>query len=297
MTGWYLRDQRVEPRLAAGLPGKSLQDSANASAKMVRELPSEFQRSLQQFRRLLGSERYEQAFERLLDISYFPVGPVEQDEFRRQLAEFVDIYTRALIAINQFEEVDAFYERLTLSLPQYAEYQLRLGKLRIQMGNDAAALSPLAQISNHERYGAEARELINQVERNAAADIFFESLPLSGGDGQFIVEAMIDGHYPVKLLVDTGAAMTAIDAGVLQMAGYSLDAERQYFVTANGVVSAPVVTVGSVSLGLAKLSQLSVGALPLSMPGDVVGLLGMNFLRHYDFRIDQDNRLLILDKR
>ncbi|MFT4677848.1 MAG: clan AA aspartic protease (TIGR02281 family) [Patiriisocius sp.] len=297
VTGWYLRDQRVEPRLAADLPGKSQQDSAEASAKMVRERPSEFQRSLQQFRRLLGSERYEQAFERLLDISYFPVGPVEQDEFRRQLAEFVDIYTRALIAINQFEEVDAFYERLTLSLPQYAEYQLRLGKLRIQMGNGDAALAPLAQISNHERYGAEARELINQVERNAAADIFFESLPLSGGDGQFIVEAMIDGHYPVKLLVDTGAAMTAIDAGVLQMAGYSLDAERQYFVTANGVVSAPVVTVGSVSLGLAKLSQLSVGALPLSMPGGVVGLLGMNFLRHYDFRIDQDNRLLILDKR
>jgi hypothetical protein len=33
------------------------------------------------------------------------------------------------------------------------------------------------------------------------------------------------------------------------------------------------------------------------MPGGVVGLLGMNFLRHYDFRIDQNNRTLILDKR
>lgn len=296
-VGWYLRDQQVEPLPAIVLPGQLYQDTINPPRSAVGELPSEFQRSLQQVRRLLESERYEQAFERLLDISYFPIGPVEQDEFRRQLAEFVDTYTRALIAINQFREVDAFYERLTLSLPQYAEYQLQLGKLRIQMGNGDAALSPLAQISNHERYGAEARELINQVEQNVAAEIFLERLPLSGGDGQFIVDAMIDGRYPVKLLVDTGAAMTAIDAGVLQMAGYSLDAERQYFVTANGVVSAPVVTVGRMSLGLAELSQLSVGALPLSMPGDVVGLLGMNFLRHYDFRIDQDNRLLILDKR
>lgn len=297
VVGWYLRDQQVEPILATDLPRKSQQDPTNPSPKMVSERPSEFQRSLQQFRRLLDSERYEQAFESLLDISYFPVGPVEQDEFHRQLAEFVDTYTRALIAINHFEEVDAFYERLTLSLPQYAEYQLQLGKLRVQMGNGDTALSPLAQISNHELYGAEARQLINQIEQNVAADIFFERLPLSGGEGQFIVEAMIDGHYRVKLLVDTGAAMTAIDAGVLQMAGYSLDAERQYFVTANGVVSAPVVTVGTMSLGLAELSQLSVGALPLSMPGDVVGLLGMNFLRHYEFRIDQDNRLLILDKR
>jgi clan AA aspartic protease (TIGR02281 family) len=271
---------------------------ANESrAAIEAALPQGFSLLRQQLLALIRGERYESAYEVLLEASGNAVTPVEQDEFRRLLAEFVDSYTRALIEINQFQEVDAFYERLTLALPQYAEYQLQLGKLRIQMGNGEAALGPLAQIGNHQKFGAEARQLMAQVEQNELLDIALEILPLSGHEGQFIVEALIDERYPVKLLVDTGAAMTAIDAGVLQMAGYSLNAEQQYFVTANGVVSAPVVTLGEVSLGNARIARLPVGALPLSMPGGVVGLLGMNFLRHYDFRIDQNNRTLILDKR
>ena len=267
------------------------------SAEKTVAPPEGFSQLRQQVLSLIRTERYEPAYEVLLEASGVAVTPIEQDEFRRLLAEFVDSYTRALVIINQFQEVDAFYERLTLALPQYAEYQLQLGKLRIQMGNGEAALGPLAQIGNHQKFGAEARQLMAQIEQNELLDIALETLPLSGHDGQFIVDALIDGRYPLKLLVDTGAAMTAIDAGVLQMAGYALDAEQQYFVTANGVVSAPVVTLGEVSLGNARVARLPVGALPLSMPGGVVGLLGMNFLRHYDFRIDQNNRTLILDKR
>lgn len=280
----------AEPNLAIIEPAKALQ-STTVSA------PSRFIQLREQVLNLIRNERYESAYDLLLEVSAVAVLPIEQDEFRRLLAEFVDAYTRALIAVNQFQEVDAFYERLTLALPQYAEYQLQLGKLRIQMGNEDAALGPLAQISNHQRFGAEARDLMAQVEQNDQVDIALEALPLSGREGEFIVDALIDNRYPVKLLVDTGAAMTALDAGVLQMAGYSLEAEQQYFVTANGVVSAPVVTLGEISLGSARITQLPVGALPLSMPGGVVGLLGMNFLRHYDFRIDQNNRTLILDKR
>jgi clan AA aspartic protease (TIGR02281 family) len=299
VLGWYLHAWRVAPIIVSVrspvLTETPLTDTRLSVAPSKSLSPFHELRS--QISMYIDDDRYERAFELLLEASFVAITPLEQDEFRRLLAQFVDAYTRALIEINQFQEVDAFYEQLTLSLPQFAEYQLQLGKLRIQMGNGDAALAPLAQISNHERYGAEARELMTQVERNVAADIALETLPLTGRDGQFIVEAMIDNRYPVKLLVDTGAAMTAIDAGVLQMSGYSLDVERQYFVTANGVVSAPVVTLGLVSLGSAQIAELPVGALPLSMPGDVVGLLGMNFLRHYDFRIDQNNNTLILDKR
>lgn len=301
VVGWYLHAWQVAPDIVLSRPLISaetpLVDQQQPAATAQRLSP--FHELRVQISELIDAEFYEQAFELVLESSLVAITPLEQDEFSRLLAQFVDTYTRALIAINQFQAVDAFYEQLTLALPQFAEYQLQLGKLRIQMGNGYAALAPLAQISNHERYGAEARDLITQVERNVAADaeIAMETLPLTGRDGQFIVAAMIDNRYPVKLLVDTGAAMTAIDSGVLQMAGYDLDAERQYFVTANGVVSAPVVTVGAVSLGSARIAELPVGALPLSMPGDVVGLLGMNFLRHYDFRIDQNNNTLILDKR
>lgn len=297
VLGWILRgDQSAEIIVAQAADLTDFEPSRQPTPAPAIE-PSRFLQLRADILELMSNERFEAAYEQLLEASLYAVAPVEQDEFGRLLAEFVDGYTRALIAINQFQEVDAFYERLTLALPQYAQYQLQLGKLRIQMGNEEAALGPLAQISNHQKFGAEARDLMAQVEQNELADIALETLPLSGREGQFIVDAVIDNRYSVKLLVDTGAAMTALDAGVLQMAGYSLDGEQQYFATANGVVSAPVVTLAEMSLGSARVAQLPVGGLPLSMPGGVVGLLGMNFLRHYDFRIDQNNRTLILDKR
>jgi len=49
------------------------------------------------------------------------------------------------------------------------------------------------------------------------------------------------------------------------------------------------------SLGGAAINQLAVGALALDMPEGINGLLGMNFLRHFDFRIDQESRVLHLD--
>jgi clan AA aspartic protease (TIGR02281 family) len=296
-VGWFLKEQQDVDLSHSVSADSALPISVRVPQSLAAAEPSRFMSLRQEVLDLVAEQRYEPAYELLLEASSAAVMPVEQDEFRRLLAGFVDGYTRALIAVNQFQEVDAFYERLTLALPQYAEYQLQLGKLRIQMGNDEAALGPLAQISNHQRFGAEARDLMAQVEQNELVDIALETLPLSGREGQFIVDALIDNQYPVKFLVDTGAAMTAVDAGILQLAGYSLEEEQQYFVTANGVVSAPVVTLGEVSLGAARVAQLPVGALPLSMPGGVVGLLGMNFLRHYDFRIDQNNRTLILDKR
>ena len=45
------------------------------------------------------------------------------------------------------------------------------------------------------------------------------------------------------------------------------------------------------------ISELAVGALPVNMPGQVRGLLGMNFLRHFDFKIDQVTHTLHLDER
>mgnify|MGYP003635508104 CR=1 FL=1 len=121
--GWYLHLQQTRLIPVPDLPAAEKQQFKLVTPEVADPQPTEFHQLLVETQLLIKAERFEQAFEHLLDLSYLPVGPVEQDEFRRQLAEFVDTYTRALIAINQFRQVDAFYERLTLSLPQYAEYQ------------------------------------------------------------------------------------------------------------------------------------------------------------------------------
>ena len=63
---------------------------------------------------------------------------------------------------------------------------------------------------------------------------------------------------------------------------------------ANGTVRAPVYKLDVLSVGDWQVRQLDIGVLALAgMPG-VDGLLGMNFLNHFQFFIDQNEALLRL---
>jgi len=218
----------------------------------------------------------------------------EQYLFSRFLDNITGDYARELMEAKNFAAVDELYERITLAMPEEAGYYLKLGLLRIRLGNYDAALIPLSQIENHAQLGEEARELIAQTEVDERLGSL-EVLPLLKNGAQFIVEALVDGQYPIKLLIDTGAAMTIIDESALQSMGYDLSGKQEgLFSTANGVVEAPVVSINELALGSASIGPIAVGGLPLSMHSEIGGLLGMNFLRHYDFRIDQTNKELHL---
>ncbi len=300
-AGWSLRDAQTPPR------GGSLVTELGVTSATPVPIDSngaqDFTLPVDRFRQAMDGAagdlrrgQYEAAYEQLLIAATLANDNTQQSEFALLLANLVEALSKEFMALRQAQRLDEFYERLSFDFPQYAEYQLRLGKLRVQMGNEQAALPPLAQVINHPQYGAEARALMDQIE-NSDDRFGVAEVPLAGNGNQFVVVAMIDGTYPVRLLVDTGAAITAIDEEVLRRAGYDLNSDLQYFATANGPVQAPVLNLGELSLGAATIANLSVGALSLEMPGEVVGLLGMNFLRHYEFRIDQGRRVLVLDQR
>ena len=234
-----------------------------------------------------------------LEISNLPEGA----EFEFTLAETMDRASRELISQERYAVLDQIYERLTLELPEYAEYYLKLGLLRIRMGNEPAAFQPLAQIQNHSRYGAHARRLLIQLEESqTVAATWVEEIPLSVRSGQYAVEAIVDPDRngrkaTIRLLVDTGAAITAIDASVLSGLGYNLNERSEYFATANGVVQAPVVTLGALSIGESSVNRLTIGALNFDAQKNIDGLLGMNFLRHFKFHLNQDSQKLELQRR
>jgi len=234
-----------------------------------------------------------------LEISNLPEGA----EFEFTLAETMDRASRELISQERYAVLDQIYERLTLELPEYAEYYLKLGLLRIRMGNEPAAFQPLAQIQNHSRYGAHARRLLIQLEESqTVAATWVEEIPLSVRSGQYAVEAIVDPdrngrEETIRLLVDTGAAITAIDASVLSRLGYNLNERSEYFATANGVVQAPVVTLGALSIGESSVNRLTIGALNFDAQKNIDGLLGMNFLRHFKFHLNQDSQKLELQRR
>lgn len=221
----------------------------------------------------------------------------QETRLEHKLDTITGAYARELVADKRLERLDGLYEMIVLALPEQAEYYLKLGRLRMRMGDFERALVPLSHIENDRQWGEQARELIARAE---ASEVLpgpgHEKLALRREGSQFVVKAVIDHGSSANLLIDTGAAMTIIDADVLTRLGYSLnDQPREYFSTANGVVEAPVVSVRHLGVGNTGIRGLPVGALPLGLPKGIEGLLGMNFFRHYEFRIDQNGNTLHLD--
>jgi clan AA aspartic protease (TIGR02281 family) len=226
--------------------------------------------------------------------------PVQQVAVIRILEHTVDAYASELMASNRIESVVSLYQDITFTMPELPAYFLRLGTLQVQAGDFEAALTPLSLIQNHSGYeGRQARDLIAQIEQgNVHGEAQWQELPLTRNGNQFVVEARLDGQHPVRLLVDTGAAMTVIDDKFVSRIGYNLSVQAiERFTTANGVVEAPVLTVQELALGGSVVKVLTIGALTLDMPNGIHGLLGMNFLRHFDFRIDQNRGVLQLSER
>lgn len=245
---------------------------------------------------LMDAGRAGDAIALLLESAALVAGPDAQQRFEAALAAAVDTEARRLTAAERLDELDALYERITLTLPELGVYFLKLGTLRVQAGDEGGALAVLSQIQQHPRFGESARSLLADVNApQPGVDLSLETLSLTRRGDQFIVDGVIDDGGNVSLLIDTGASMTVIARRHLEALGYSITGPTAYFSTAGGVVEGPVITLSRLSLGAADVRQLPVGVLPVDFPGDIDGLLGMNFLRHFEFRIDQEAGELLID--
>lgn len=122
------------------------------------------------------------------------------------------------------------------------------------------------------------------------------AVPLQRRGEHFLVTAHLDKHYPVELLLDTGASSSVISKRVFIELSSSMS---PIFVgdhpvsTANGTVTAPVYRFRELSIGEHGIADITIVVLPLEqLPAD--GLLGMDFLHAFQFDIDQRQALLKL---
>ncbi|MCB1647092.1 MAG: retroviral-like aspartic protease family protein [Pseudomonadales bacterium] len=306
--GWWLRDGQVpavqvsategqasegvflrEPRLT----GSAVTDRAGSGEESQN---TDFETGLSQIRDLVARQDFGQAMAQLFTVAETASTFEQRSRLEVMLADVSDQYARVLAEQGQPQLLDRHYEEITLRLPELPEYYMKLAELRIRMGNRDAALAPLAQIQNHPALGEKARKLLAEAEASGRQqDELLADIPLDTYGGQYIISARIDGQFPVSLMIDTGAAVTIIDPGVLRRLGYDLGREKAWFSTANGAVAAPVVELGHLAVGGAGIDDVWVGALAIKAGGGIDGLLGMNFLRRYQFRIDQDQQRLHLE--
>jgi predicted aspartyl protease len=114
------------------------------------------------------------------------------------------------------------------------------------------------------------------------------------------VDARINGSATVKMILDTGAAGTLISPRALAAAGVSLTrggrTARTRGIAKDTDVEVTQVAIDSLEVGGARVGRMVVSSYDMDMP-EAEGLLGQDFLGHFNVLIDSANGTVKLTKR
>ena len=121
-------------------------------------------------------------------------------------------------------------------------------------------------------------------------------IPFKPGSPIF-VNAKINGGGPVTLMLDTGASITVVNPLALWRLGISTwFAPRAEIRGATGTTSVDVVRVQSIEVGDAKAGPMVIIAHDIEFK-DADGLLGRDFLNHFNVNIDSAAGVVTLSPR
>jgi clan AA aspartic protease (TIGR02281 family) len=229
--------------------------------------------------------------------------PETLEELTRTIRAVVAEASDALKQRGDAAGLLALYQDLTRLEPSYAPYFIGLATAQLALDDNDAARQSLRLVAQDPNVGARARELLERVRMAAieaqppetmAAATGVAGIPLVRNGNHFLVDARL-GSQPARLLIDTGASLTMLTPDTLRRSssGARATGRTGLFSTANGRVSAPIYRLDALAVGDWQVGDLDVGVLELGDSG-VDGLLGMNFLRHFQFFIDQNEALLRL---
>jgi aspartyl protease family protein len=114
----------------------------------------------------------------------------------------------------------------------------------------------------------------------------------AGSGGHFLTQGAINGRA-VHFMVDTGATMVGMGASDAERLGLNYRAGQQgQASTANGIVPAWRMTLGSVRIGDVEVHNVDALVTPQAMP---YILLGNSFLTR--FQMKRDNDQMVLERR
>lgn len=111
-----------------------------------------------------------------------------------------------------------------------------------------------------------------------------------------IVEVTINRKISTSFAVDTGATFTAISQEIANALHLRPNPKIPPIIvqTANGRIEVPLVKLDSVAVGGLEVPNLTAGIHQFEKTSHISGLLGLNFLKHFQMTVDANNNQLIL---
>ena len=126
------------------------------------------------------------------------------------------------------------------------------------------------------------------------------SIPIRSKGAVIIVQATLNARTPAEFVVDTGAAYTLISRAKAKELDINLDNGNLPNIslqTANGIITAPLVSLDSIEIGGLQVNNLTAAVHDVFSDPEISGLLGLNFLTHFRMDIDTTHHVLHLEKK
>ena len=173
-------------------------------------------------------------------------------------------------------------------------YSFELAKVYLELKKYIHSAEVLDNIKDNEAYKERAIEMITLIQNKLEEQEEYPiQIPLIRDGLHFLVRAYVD-NIPVLLLVDTGASSTSVDYNKI---GYlKVVEENALFHTAGGNIYKTIFQANSFTIGSISLSNFKISGTQYS-GRDRDGLLGMNFLGKFKFKIDQKEAILFLGEK
>jgi clan AA aspartic protease (TIGR02281 family) len=252
---------------------------------------------------LASKKAYKKQIEVLYDAKAYAYLDRDIESIVHEIRISVDKYKQHLVRLQKHADLLNLYQDLVYQEPEYSPYFIELAKAQLTNKLEYDARQSLELVVNDPLVGLQAQQLLaelndtgEQSEKTIALFDDSRTIPLQRRGNHFVVEATLNNHIRLNLVIDTGASLTIIKPEHLsQGIGSSLVHHPQHlFNTANGLVKAPVLKVDALAIGEFEVANLQIGGLALTDTSGIDGLLGMNFLKHFRFFIDQENNVLRL---
>ncbi|WP_239401143.1 retropepsin-like aspartic protease [Pseudoalteromonas sp. OOF1S-7] len=200
--------------------------------------------------------------------------------------------------LDELSQQQQWHELLTLAAPWYDEKPQMLPLLTHQVEAHLALLQPaealflIAQAAHTLRHHLETEAL---YQRAKALQQGVTHVPLRRLGSHFVLEARLAGTT-IELMIDTGASVTSLTQQQFAALEQAVDyLDTRTVSTANGLASVEFYQSAQMQIGDQVRGPMQFAVMNEMRAGP--GLLGMNFLRHFDFDIDQQNAVLILRPR
>lgn len=252
-----------------------------------------------------GQENDRAAIDQLYEARGYAYRPSMLQRITARIRDYVSGLVQTLERSEDHVAVLSLYQYLVQQEPEHAPYFMGLAKAQMALEDLEAARRSLSLVTQDPVVGGQALTLLAEINLALAAQqglaggetaAAVVGVPLRRSGNHFIVEGRPGGTHGVELLIDTGASLTVFTPAVFERHGirYQDTGRSRVFQTANGPVRAPVYRLAALTVGDWQVNGLDIGVLDLGSDAAIDGLLGMNFLSHFQFFIDQNESMLML---